>query len=283
VEQYKYSQEDDRRHLEPARQLRLEMAGLVNCPTGWRGKNHSHPFWEFVYINCGEGVMRLKNRVMPMRKNDLFLFPPLEEHQFENSGREKVENLYVGFSFGGDAAYALEGPLRLEPLGEPLTAGLRDLAGSFKGLRDESAFRNQALIFGILYQVLDLIDANPDLAPGLRFDKNEILAEKARRYLESNIHRTISVEDVAAKFFLSPHYFAKKFKAETGMGIKEYHNQARLEKAKELLQDPLLSVSEVASKLGFSNVNYFTNKFRERYGMPPTGIRKTRVNGSPPA
>jgi hypothetical protein len=54
VEQYKYSQEDDRRHLEPARQLRLEMAGLVNCPMGWRGKTHSHPFWEFVYINCGE-------------------------------------------------------------------------------------------------------------------------------------------------------------------------------------------------------------------------------------
>jgi AraC-like DNA-binding protein len=213
-----------------------------------------------------------------MRKNDLFLFPPLEEHQFENSGREKVENLYVGFSLGGDTTYASEGPLRLEPLGESLTTGLRDLAGSFKGMGDESAFRNQALIFGILYRVLDLIDANPTLAPGLRFDKNEILAEKARRYLESNIHRTISVEDVAAKFFLSPHYFAKKFKAETGMGIKEYHNQARLEKAMELLQDPLLSVSDVAQKLGFSNVNYFTNKFRERYGMPPTGIRKTRTS-----
>ena len=277
MEQHKYSQEDDRLHMELARQICLEMAGLVNCPKGWRGKSHSHPFWEFIYINSGEGVMHLKNRVLPMRKNDLFLIPPLEAHQFVNTGREKVENLYVGFDFEIQSPSALDGPVRLNPLGELLSAGLRELTLSFKGLKPESAYRNQALIFEIIYRVMDLIQGHPDLAPSLSFDKNEIIAEKARKYLESNVHKTISVDEVAAKFFLSPHYFSKKFKSETGLGIKEYHNQARMEKALELLRDPLLSVSDVAQKLGFNNVNYFTNKFREHYQVPPTEKRKSLI------
>lgn len=274
MEQLKYSQEDDRLHVELARQIRLEMAGLVNCPRGWRGKAHSHPFWEFIYIGCGEGVMQMPNRIIPMRQGDLLLIPPLESHQFVNTGREKVENLYVGFGFEAQSPTSLDGPVRLEPLGELLLAGLRELAQSFKGLKPESAYRNQALIFEILYRVLDLIQGHPDLAPSLLVDRDQIMAEKARKFLESNVDKTISVDEVAAKFFLSPHYFSKKFKAETGLGIKEYHNRARMEKAEELLRDPMLSVSEVARKLGFNNVNYFTNKFRESFGMPPTEARK---------
>ena len=281
MEQLKYSQEDDRLHLEPERQIRLEMAGLVNCPKGWRGKPHSHPFWEFIFIGNGEGVMQMPNRIIPLRAGDLLLIPPLEAHQFVNTGREKVENLYVGFGFEGRSPTALDGPVRLEPLGELLLAGLRELAQAFKGQRPESALRNQALSFEILYRLLDLIQGHPDLAPGLSLDREQILADKACKFLESNVHRTISVEEVAAKFFLSPHYFSKRFKAETGLGIKEWHNRARMEKAVELLRDPTLSVTEVAGKLGFGNVNYFTNRFRESFGIPPTEMRRTAEKDQP--
>ncbi len=279
MEQLKYSQEDDRLHVELARQISLEMAGLVNCPKGWRGKAHSHPFWEFIFIGCGEGVMQMPNRIIPLRQGDLILIPPLESHQFVNTGREKVENLYVGFGFDAQSPTALDGPVRLEPLGELLLAGLRELTLSFKGLKAESAYRNQALIFEILYRVLDLIQGHPDLAPRMVADRDQIMAEKARKFLESNVDKTINVDEVAAKFFLSPHYFSKKFKAETGLGIKEYHNRARMERASELLRDPMLSVSEVARKLGFNNVNYFTNRFREHFGKPPTEARREIAAG----
>ena len=274
MEHYKYSEEDDRLHVEMAQKIHLEMAGLVHCPKGWKGKAHSHPFWEFVFISSGEGEMKFKNRACPMKKNELFLIPPLESHQFVNTGREKVENLYVGFAFEIQSQPALEGPQRLEPLGDSLIAGLRDLTDSFKGARPHSGYRNQALIFEVIYRVLDLIQNDSELSRNFPLDKDGIIAAKARKFLESNVHKTISVEEVAAKFFLSPHYFSKKFKAETGFGIKEYHNRARMDMALELLKDPLLSVSDVAGKLGFNNANYFTNKFREHFHASPTEKRK---------
>jgi AraC-like DNA-binding protein/mannose-6-phosphate isomerase-like protein (cupin superfamily) len=274
MEQYKYSQEDDRLHVEMAQQIHLEMAGLVNCPKGWKGKLHSHPFWEFVFISSGEGEMKSNNYTCPMRKNDLFMVPPLESHQFINTGREKVENLYVGFAFDIQSPSTLEGPQRLSPLGEPLINSLRELTASFKGTRSRSGYRNQALIFDVIYRILDLIQNDTELSRNMSLDKDGIIAEKAKKYLDSNVHRTVNVADVASKFFLSPHYFSKKFKAETGLGIKEYHNQARMEMALELFKDPLLSVSDVARKLGFNNPNYFTNKFHEHFEMSPTEKRK---------
>ena len=274
MEQLKYSQEDDRLHVEPGRQIRLEMAGLVDCPRGWRGKPHSHPFWEFVFIGSGEGVMRMQGRLLPLRRGDLLLLPPLAEHQFVNTGRDKVENLYVGFGFEGRSPAAADGPILLGPAGELLLAGLRGLSQALRGQRAGSSLRNQALAYEILYRALEQLEGHPELAPRLALDRDQILAERARKYLESNIHRTVSVEEVAAKFFLSPHYFARKFKSEIGMGIKEWHNRARMEKAVELLRDPMLTVSEVAAKLGFANANYFTNRFREHFGKPPGLARR---------
>ena len=279
MEQYKYNQEDDRLHIDLTRQIHLEMAGLVNCPHGWSGKVHSHPFWEMIFFNSGQGEMKLKNAVCPVEKNQLFLIPPLQTHQFVNTGRERVENMYIGFGF---EIQALGGHnpdtdpiLRLEPLGNTFLARLRQLVDSFKNVKsDAHGYQDQALIFEIIYRVMDFIQNHPELSRDFTVDKSGILAGKAKKFLESNVNRTIGVDEVAAKFFLSPHYFSKKFKAETGFGIKEYHNQARMKKALELLKDPLLSISEIAERLGFSNVNYFTNKFREFYDMAPTEQRK---------
>lgn len=278
MEQYKYSQDDDRFHLELTRPVQLEMAGLVDCPKGWMGKNHSHPFWEIIFINRGQGEMKLRNKVCPVQRNELFLIPPLEPHQFTNSGREKVENIYIGFAVDARVPVgegAETDPILKLDLDDSQVNKLHQLGEAFKSAKSGTAsYHDQALIFDIIQGVIDNFSAHPEMSRDSAVDKSGFIAEKAKRYLESNVHKTISVEEVASKFFLSPHYFAKKFKAETGCGIKEYHNQARMKKALELLRDPLLSVSDIADRLGFSNVNYFTNKFREYYLTSPTEQRR---------
>jgi AraC-like DNA-binding protein len=279
MEQYKYDSEDDRFHIDLTRQIHLEMAGLVTCPKGWMGQLHSHPFWELIFFHSGEGEMKMKTASYPVKRGDILLIAPLEPHQFVNTGRDRVENMYIGFGFD---IQALGGPdatrpalLKLDPEGDVLGSKLRMLVDSFKTAKSGvRAYQDQALIFEIIYKLMDFIQTHPDLSRDLAVDKNGIIADRAKRFLDSNVHRTISVEEVAAKFFLSPHYFAKKFKAEAGCGIKEYHNKARMAKALDLLKDPLLSVSEVAGKLGFNNVNYFTNKFREFYSLSPTEQRR---------
>ena len=65
------------------------------------------------------------------------------------------------------------------------------------------------------------------------------------------------------------------FKRETGYGFLEYLNTLRMEKAKLLLEQPLLKVSEIAESIGISNANYFSRLFKAYTGLGPEEYRKT--------
>ncbi len=278
MQQFTYRGEDDRFHLELAQDIRLEIAGFVNCPIGWAGETHSHPFWELVFFNSGKGELHFGKEVWPVEKNELVMIPPMEAHQFINTGSEKVENMYVGFAF--DVKPVLESgfdsgrPLKLEPLDLPLIDSFRGLFEVFLHSGKRGASQTQAAIFDCIYKTLDYIQAHPEISRVFMVDRNEIVAEKAKKYLEEHIHCTIQLEEVAGKFFLSPNYFSKRFKAVTGFGVKEYHNQARMLKALDFLRNPQLSISDISAKLGFSYVNYFSNKFREFHHQSPTEYRR---------
>lgn len=279
MEQYKYDSEDVRFHIDLTGQIRMEMAGMVDSPIGWTGKVHCHPFWEIIHVNAGKGEIRFGPKGLPFAKGDLFLIPPLEPHQFVNKGQEHAEIFYIGFGsdskllgqYDADVAPVL----RLDEPRDLLRDKLLQLVSSIKtAMSGVRSYQDQALLFEIVYRLVVFIQDHPPAIHDFSADRNGVIAERAKRYLDSNIHRNVAVEEVASKFYLSPHYFAKKFRDETGCGIKEYHNRIRMEKALELLKDPVLTVSQVASKLGFDHVTYFTNRFREFHGRSPTDSRR---------
>ena len=80
---------------------------------------------------------------------------------------------------------------------------------------------------------------------------------------------------VAAKSFVSPEHLSRSFKAEIGQGFSEYLSEVRLKEAQKLLEgEQKLSVSEIAYKCGFNDSNYFSDKFKKRYGISPLQYRK---------
>ena len=64
-------------------------------------------------------------------------------------------------------------------------------------------------------------------------------------------------------------YLKKGFKALTGKTIHEYTQDLRINKAKEMLQQQGLSVSDVANTLGFSSISHFSTAFKKATGMKP--------------
>lgn len=66
----------------------------------------------------------------------------------------------------------------------------------------------------------------------------------------------------------------RKLKALIGSTPSRFIRQIRLRKAKELLENPDLNISEIAYQVGFNDPNYFTRLFSEEYGNPPSGTRK---------
>ena len=74
---------------------------------------------------------------------------------------------------------------------------------------------------------------------------------------------------------VSRFYFCKLFKRATGMTLTEYVTRVHLEKAKTLLVDPSLRITEIVFASGFGSVPRFNSAFKRYMGMPPTEYRET--------
>ncbi|MFC4302143.1 helix-turn-helix domain-containing protein [Cohnella boryungensis] len=103
--------------------------------------------------------------------------------------------------------------------------------------------------------------------------KSEGVVDKAKRFIHEHYKQELSREDVAAHVYLTADYLAKVFKAETGLAIKEYLNECRINAAKQLLLESKSSISEIALETGFDTLSYFSTVFKKMTGETPNAYR----------
>lgn len=110
-----------------------------------------------------------------------------------------------------------------------------------------------------------------------RTGKNENIINRTLEYLDKHYMEPCSVSDMAAMLHISPTYFSKLFKKETGDNYSAYLTKLRMQKAVLLLLNTEMKVFEIASAVGYDDPNYFTNVFRMLHGMSPSDYRKNRT------
>lgn len=81
---------------------------------------------------------------------------------------------------------------------------------------------------------------------------------------------TPDLEQLAKKYGYTPYYFSKKFKQETGMSLRDYAIKQKIEKAKHLLTENAMSISDISEYLGFTSQSYFGSVFRKFTGTTPS-------------
>ncbi|OCT10682.1 DNA-binding response regulator [Paenibacillus pectinilyticus] len=103
---------------------------------------------------------------------------------------------------------------------------------------------------------------------------NNVIFEIAS-FLEKHYHEDISLADIASRFYLSREYISRKFKQEFQVNLSDYLGQIRMSKAKVLLCNPNLRISQVAEMVGYQDEKYFSKVFKKMSGMTPNEYRKT--------
>lgn len=94
-------------------------------------------------------------------------------------------------------------------------------------------------------------------------------------YIGKNyMNETLSVKDISSHVFLSASYVCTFFKNETGQTLNQYLTEYRMEKAKQLLGDPRYKISDISSRVGYSDGNYFGKSFKKYTGLSPSEYRE---------
>jgi AraC-like DNA-binding protein/ligand-binding sensor protein len=102
------------------------------------------------------------------------------------------------------------------------------------------------------------------------------LVRRARAYIVGHQTDPIDLDNVAKAMHVSTFYFCKLFKKATGLTFTEYLGRVRIEKAKALLLNPHLRVSEIAYDVGFQSLTHFNRVFRQVTGRSPTAFRSSK-------
>ena len=98
--------------------------------------------------------------------------------------------------------------------------------------------------------------------------------ERAVKYIKENYMNDVRLSILAEKLNVSPEHLSRIFKKGTGFGFSEYLTLYRLQRAEKMLfNEPGRSIGEIAYLCGFNDSNYFSYRFKEKYGVPPTKAR----------
>lgn len=97
---------------------------------------------------------------------------------------------------------------------------------------------------------------------------------KARKFIEEHSAEELSLNKVAKAARISPNYLSEKFKQVTGINFVDYISRIRFEKARRLLEDVDIRISEIAFAVGFQSLSQFNRVFKRLSGESPSDYRR---------
>lgn len=129
-----------------------------------------------------------------------------------------------------------------------------------EGRPEDEVFKVLSAIMGIFHQGLD--------------QNKYAYIHKAIAYIRDNLHQPISLQQVAGFVHINPNHFSEVFKRETGCTYLEFVTRERMKLATDLVQSTQLKVSDIARRVGYEDIKYFTGQFKKHTGRTPSEFRQ---------
>lgn len=157
-----------------------------------------------------------------------------------------------------------------EAAGQKLNVQLNKIISYIRQEKGQLDFRLVALSFEALQTMIDSFSVSRTIN---KHPDNRIF--DVLLYIENHYSSVITLDEIASQFGFSAAYFSRYFKKHTGSNFLDYLTDYRLEKAAKTIIRSYAKISEIAAQEGFSNINSFNKKFKERYGCTPKEFRQS--------
>lgn len=248
-----------------------------------------HDFWEFLYVDKGELEVRAGEERRRLVQGQMIFHRPGEFHALSANGVVAPNLVVVGFVcqsaamafFEGkllqadEAARALLARIVAEaeaafstPLNDPQTLRLHR--------REDAPFGAEQLVGAYLEQLLiGLVRRGEAGAPArpaslLRVHTQQEFIDHVRQYMEENISRRLTLADICRDNLVGRSYLQKVFREKTGGGAMEYFGAMKIEAAQRMIREGSYNFTEIAARLGYSSIHYFSRHFKKVTGMTPS-------------
>ncbi len=261
----------------------------------WSMEPNIHENYEMVYMKKGYAVFEISGRHVKLGPNDIVIIKPLQYHKFTVKSESGCEFIVLNFTFenrinGKFSEVPLEDFLNFissKETGPYITLKVSQkneivvLLNRILKERDSSEpgseFLNYLLVMELFVLLSRALKMEWENSIKSKSPKLKELINISINFIHTNFERDISLGDIAGFVFLSPSYFTRAFKEETGMSPINYLLKVRIERAKELLEDTGQKISDIALNVGFSNQQRFNEMFKKFTNYTPLQYRKMKL------
>ena len=249
--------------------LFVALAGKTNPNPGYVIRRELSAFFVLELVTDGVGYVLIDGEMKRVEKGNIYFLPQGVRHYYYADREDPFSKIFLNVS--GKLCEALVDSYNLR--GKHIFEGKRFLP-VFERIMDiiHSDMREnevQSALQGIFLEILCRLS----LAESEAHHSKEALKMKA--FLDDNIHRLVSANELSKRIFRSPDYCLKLFKREFGVTPYAYQINRKMELAKYFLSKTGMSVEEISESLGYCDVHYFSNLFRDKCGIRPSSYRKS--------
>ena len=244
-----------------------------------------HDFWEMVYVDKGSVAVKCGDeKEIILRQGEVVFHRPDEFHAIR--AYESSPNFFV-FSFVSTSPSMVH----FEKLWSTLDSSQKMIVSTIieeaqnscyitkndptlrKLLRKEDAPLGSEQIIKNYFELLLItflraLDEKTDsvLPP---VSPAEPLVTAIKEYIEHRCEENIRIEEICSAFGYSKSFLSRFFKSHTGSSLLVYANKVKMKRAKELLREKGLNITQISAKLSYENPQYFARAFKKNTGMTP--------------
>jgi len=254
--------------------LKISLVSVYEHQRNWTWRRRAVGHFNLWFAIKGQGTIAHSGRTWPFVPGTFFLFPPELSLFGSSTGCPDVTNFTIHVEADRAAVSTLE---RHVHGGEPVQMGhllwaahlCRHLSEVFFLHPNEGHDVLQSGLM-LLLQSMERSRRTPVLDP---VERGVIqLVERIRR----NPAAAYTVAEMARSVRLSTPHFTRRFKAVTGLSPVRFLIEERLGRAESYLMETDMNLEEIAQRLGYRDVYFFSRQFRQFRGMPPSEVRKGR-------
>ena len=246
--------------------------------TNYNFSGEKHSYWELTYVDKGELLTTIDGVSYHLKQGDLIFYAPMQFHT--QSTFEKISSSYLTINFKMNFNHA-------NLLCNKIFSLQRDsyfiVTRLIEELSNDNLYSNDlslCYLKELIIQMLRLDNSHFYSKPTTHMQQtyeNELLND-ILLYIDNNIYEKISVSTLCEHFCISTSMLHSLFRKNMNNTAKNYINELKLSKSKELIRNSTHTLSEISEMLGFSSIHYFSKKFKSYFNISPTEYSKSIYN-----
>jgi AraC-like DNA-binding protein len=232
--------------------------------------------YSLVYLTQGRGILRVRGaRPLEVTAGDVLLIRPGVWHDYAPLPETGWKEYWM--MFNGRQAETLmsqgEIPWRAPMIHYGVDESLHHLFTQMLEVAEGMPPFGGVIHTGLVLQMAALIQSRLQLQRE-QGGREESFIRQAKQQMANELERPLDMKALANQLGVSYPHFRRVFKTSTGLPPQQYLLNLRVNRAKQLMEEPDVKLSDVARRAGFEDPYYFSRVFKQKTGIPPSQWRK---------